>query len=31
VIKEYGADKGLMQTMVRLTDYVAARASTGSA
>lgn len=26
VIKEYGADKGLMQTMARLADYVAAKA-----
>ena len=26
VIKEYGADKGLAQTMARLADYVAARA-----
>jgi hypothetical protein len=26
VIKEYGADKGWVQTMARLTDYVAARA-----
>jgi uncharacterized protein YndB with AHSA1/START domain len=25
VIKEYGADKGLMQTMARLADYVAAK------
>ena len=27
VIKEYGADKGLAQTMARLVDYVAATAS----
>lgn len=27
VIKEYGADEGLMQTMARLADYVAARAA----
>ena len=27
VIKEYGADKGLEQTMARLADYVAAQAS----
>ena len=26
VIKEYGADKGLVQTMARLADYVAAMA-----
>jgi uncharacterized protein YndB with AHSA1/START domain len=26
VIKEYGADKGLMQTMARLADYMAAKA-----
>jgi uncharacterized protein YndB with AHSA1/START domain len=26
VIKEYGADKGLMQTMARLAEFVAARA-----
>jgi uncharacterized protein YndB with AHSA1/START domain len=26
VIKEYGADKGLVQTMARLADYVAAQA-----
>jgi uncharacterized protein YndB with AHSA1/START domain len=25
VIKEYGADKGLVQTMARLADYVAAQ------
>jgi uncharacterized protein YndB with AHSA1/START domain len=25
LIKDYGADKGLMQTMARLADYVAAR------
>jgi hypothetical protein len=25
VIKEYGADKGLAQTMARLADYVAAQ------
>ncbi len=31
VIKDYGADKGLVQTLVRLTDYVAAMASAGSA
>jgi uncharacterized protein YndB with AHSA1/START domain len=28
VIKEYGADKGLVQTMARLADYVAAIATT---
>ena len=28
VIKEYGADKGLVQTMARLADYVAAQART---
>ena len=28
VIKEYGADKGLVQTMARLADYVAAKART---
>ncbi len=27
VIKEYGADKGLMQTMARLADYVAGQMS----
>ena len=27
VIKEYGADKGLVQTMARLADYVAAMAA----
>ncbi len=26
VIKEYGADKGLVQTLARLSDYVAAMA-----
>jgi uncharacterized protein YndB with AHSA1/START domain len=26
VVKEYGADKGLVQTMARLADYVAAQA-----
>lgn len=26
VIKEYGADKGLVQTMARLADFVAAQA-----
>jgi hypothetical protein len=26
-IKEYGADKGLTQTMARLADYVAAQGS----
>ena len=31
VIKEYGADKGLVQTMARMADYVAAMASGGSA
>jgi uncharacterized protein YndB with AHSA1/START domain len=31
VIKEYGADKGLAQTMARLVDYVAAMANAGSA
>ena len=31
VIKDYGADKGLVQTMARLADYVAARVSAGSA
>ena len=31
VIKEYGADKGLVQTMARLADYVAAMASAKSA
>ena len=31
VIKEYGADKGLMQTMARLADYVAAKATARSA
>jgi uncharacterized protein YndB with AHSA1/START domain len=25
VVKEYGADKGLMQTMARLADYVLAK------
>ena len=27
VIKEYGADDGLLQTMARLVDYVAAMAA----
>ena len=27
VIREYGADKGLVQTLARLGDYVAAMAS----
>jgi uncharacterized protein YndB with AHSA1/START domain len=31
VIKDYGADKGLVQTMARLDEYVAAMASTGRA
>jgi hypothetical protein len=31
VIKDYGADKGLAQTMARLDEYVAAMASTGCA
>jgi len=31
VIKNYGADKGLMQTMARLDDYVVAMASAGRA
>jgi len=31
VIKEYGADKGLVQTMARLAEFVAAMASSGSA
>lgn len=31
VIKEYGADKGLAQTMARLAEFVAARAKVGSA
>lgn len=30
VIREYGADKGLVQTMTRLADYVAALASAES-
>ena len=28
VIKEYGADKGLIETLTRLGDYVAAMAQT---
>ena len=31
VIGEYGADTGLVQTMARLADYVAARVSAGNA
>jgi len=31
VIREYGADKGLVQTMTRLVDYVAAMAKSGNA
>jgi uncharacterized protein YndB with AHSA1/START domain len=31
VIKEYGADKGLAQTMARMADYIAAMASSRSA
>lgn len=31
VIETYGADKGLMQTMARLVEYVAAMAKSGSA
>ena len=31
VIKEYGADKGLVQTMARLAEHVAALAASGSA
>ena len=31
VIKEYGADKGLAQTMARLAEFVAAKAKVGSA
>ena len=31
VIKDYGADKGLAQTMARLAEFVAAKAKTASA
>jgi uncharacterized protein YndB with AHSA1/START domain len=31
VIREYGADKGLVQTMTRLVDYVAAMVKSGNA
>ena len=31
VIKDYGADKGLVQTMARLDEYVATMATAGRA
>ena len=31
VIKDYGADKGLAQTMARLAEFVAAKAKVGGA